>query len=62
MLTKAGEIRPTITSPDTATLAMGRASVTSPDYPSGGPDGTGALSAGGCRGASSTSRSATPSA
>ena len=26
ILTKAGEIRPTITSPDTATLAMGRAS------------------------------------
>ena len=47
MLTKAGEIRPTITSPDTATLAMGRASVTSPDYPSGGPDGVGALTAGG---------------
>ena len=47
ILTQAGEIRPTITSPDTATLAMGRASVTSPDYPSGGPDGTGTLSAGG---------------
>ena len=26
---------------------MGRASVTSPDYPSGGPDGTGALTRGG---------------
>ena len=49
ILTPAGEIRPTITAPDTATLAMGRASVTSPDYPSGGPDGVGGLSAGGRR-------------
>jgi diaminopimelate epimerase len=47
ILTGAGEIRPTITSPDTATIAMGKASVTSPDFPSGGPDGTGALTAGG---------------
>ncbi len=47
ILTGAGEIRPTITSRDTATLAMGRASVTSPDFPSGGPDGSGALTAAG---------------
>jgi diaminopimelate epimerase len=47
ILTAAGEIHPTITSPDTATLAMGRASVTSPDYPSGGPDGVGVLTAAG---------------
>jgi diaminopimelate epimerase len=47
ILTGAGEIRPTITSTDTATLAMGRASVTSPDFPSGGPDGSGALTAAG---------------
>jgi diaminopimelate epimerase len=47
ILTAAGEIRPTITSADTATLLMGRASVTSPDFPSGGRDGTGVLSAGG---------------
>jgi diaminopimelate epimerase len=47
ILTAAGEIRPTITSADTATLLMGRASVTSPDFPSGGPDGKGSLSAGG---------------
>jgi diaminopimelate epimerase len=47
ILTKAGEIRPTIASPDTAKLAMGRASVTSPDFPSGGPDGVGSLTAGG---------------
>jgi diaminopimelate epimerase len=46
ILTKAGEVRPTILSRDTAKLAMGRASVTSADYPSGGPDGTGSLSAG----------------
>jgi diaminopimelate epimerase len=47
ILTKAGEIRPTITSPDTATLAIGRASLTSPDFPSGGPDGAGSLTAAG---------------
>jgi diaminopimelate epimerase len=47
ILTKAGEIRPTITGPDTATIAIGRASMTSPDYPSGGPDGTGTVAAGG---------------
>jgi diaminopimelate epimerase len=43
ILTKAGEIRPTITGPDSASIAMGRASVTSRDYPSGGPDGTGTV-------------------
>jgi diaminopimelate epimerase len=43
ILTKAGEIRPTITGPDSASIAMGRASVTSADYPSGGPDGTGTV-------------------
>jgi diaminopimelate epimerase len=47
ILTKAGEIRPRITSADTASLAMGRASVSSPDFPSGGPDGSGVLTAGG---------------
>jgi diaminopimelate epimerase len=47
ILTKAGEIRPTIASPNTAKLAMGRASVTSTDFPSGGPDGVGSLTAGG---------------
>jgi diaminopimelate epimerase len=47
ILTGAGEIRPTITSAETATLAMGRASVTSPDFPSGGPDGIGTLIAAG---------------
>jgi diaminopimelate epimerase len=47
ILTRAGEVLPTIASADTATLAMGRASVTSPDFPSGGSDGIGALTAAG---------------
>ena len=47
ILTKAGEIRPTITGPNRATINMGRASLTSADFPSGGPDGTGKLTAGG---------------
>src|SRR5919197_2387000 len=45
--TRAGDIRPTITGPDTATLAMGRASLNSPDFPSGDDDGAGTLVAGG---------------
>jgi diaminopimelate epimerase len=45
--TRAGDIRPTITGPNTATLAMGRASLRSPGFPSGGDDGTGTLVAGG---------------
>jgi diaminopimelate epimerase len=47
VLTRAGLIRPTITSPRTATIAMGRASPTSPDYPSGDSGGRGSLEAGG---------------
>jgi diaminopimelate epimerase len=47
VLTKAGEIRPLITGRDSATIAIGRASVTSSDFPSGGPDGVGTLTAGG---------------
>jgi diaminopimelate epimerase len=47
ILTKAGEIRPSITGSHTATLDMGNASVTSPDFPSGGPDGVGTVSAAG---------------
>ena len=39
--TAAGEIRPTITGPDTCRLDMGRARLASPAYPSGGPDGAG---------------------
>jgi diaminopimelate epimerase len=45
--TVTGEIRPTITSPTTCTLAIGRASTASRDFPSGGPDGRGELEAGG---------------
>jgi diaminopimelate epimerase len=47
IITEAGPIRATVTGRDTATLAMGRASLTSPDYPSGPSDGAGTLSAGG---------------
>ncbi|MGH2987368.1 MAG: diaminopimelate epimerase [Solirubrobacterales bacterium] len=45
--TKAGEVRPTITGPGTVAMAIGRASLTSPDYPSGPDDGRGTLRAGG---------------
>jgi diaminopimelate epimerase len=45
--TAAGELRPTITSPTTATTDMGRARLRSDDYPSGGPDGSGELTAAG---------------
>jgi diaminopimelate epimerase len=40
----AGEIRPTIRGPDTCRVDMGRASLTSKDYPGGAPDGRGELS------------------
>jgi len=39
--TVAGEIRPRITGPTTCTVDMGRAKLTSPDFPSGGDDGKG---------------------
>jgi diaminopimelate epimerase len=39
--TAAGEIRPTITGPTTCRVDMGRAKLTSTDYPGGPPDGTG---------------------
>ncbi len=45
--TAAGEIRPTITGPDTCRVDMGRASLSSKDYPSGAPDGRGELVADG---------------
>jgi diaminopimelate epimerase len=47
--TAAGEIRPTITSPTTCTIALGQARLQSDDFPSGSRDGTGELSAGGRR-------------
>jgi diaminopimelate epimerase len=45
--TAAGEIRPTITGPDTCTVDMGRARLRSGDFPSGGEDGLGMLEAAG---------------
>jgi diaminopimelate epimerase len=42
--TAAGEIRPTITGPDTCRVDMGRAKLTSKDFPSGADDGRGRLS------------------
>ena len=45
--TVAGPIVPTITGELTCTVDMGRASTTSKDYPSGGPDGKGTLAAAG---------------
>ncbi len=45
--TVAGEIRPTITGPDTCAVDMGRASLSSADFPDGGADGRGELQAAG---------------
>jgi diaminopimelate epimerase len=45
--TAAGEIRPTITGPHTCRVDMGRATLTSKDYPSGPGDGRGELVADG---------------
>jgi diaminopimelate epimerase len=45
--TAAGGIRPTITGETTCTIDMGRATLRSKDFPSGGDDGTGTLEAGG---------------
>jgi diaminopimelate epimerase len=41
--TAAGEMRPRITGPRTCTMDMGRARLTSKDFPSGGEDGTGTV-------------------
>ena len=41
--TAAGEVRPTITSPTTASVDLGRARTQTADYPSGAPDGRGEL-------------------
>jgi diaminopimelate epimerase len=41
--TEAGEVRPTITSPTTASVDLGRARLQTADYPSGAPDGRGEL-------------------
>jgi len=45
--TAAAEIRPKITGPTTCTVDMGRASLRSKDFPSGGDDGIGAVEAAG---------------
>jgi diaminopimelate epimerase len=47
ILTKAGPVAPTIRSERECTLAMGRASTTSTDYPGGADDGRGEVTAGG---------------
>src|ERR687887_2256663 len=47
ILTAAGEIRPRITGPDTCTVDMGRARLSSKDFPSGGDDGRGTVVAAG---------------
>jgi len=47
ILTAAGPVTPTITSERTCSVEMGRASTTSKDFPSGGDDGHGTLSAAG---------------
>ena len=41
--TRAGEIRPTITGPTTCRVDMGRAKLSSPNYPHGPPSGEGEL-------------------
>jgi diaminopimelate epimerase len=41
ILTAAGEMRPRITGPTTCTMDMGRAKLSSKDYPSGNGEGTG---------------------
>jgi diaminopimelate epimerase len=45
--TPAGPVTPTITSPRTCSVAMGRASLVSADFPSGPSDGRGTLAAAG---------------
>ncbi|HEX5853537.1 MAG TPA: diaminopimelate epimerase [Solirubrobacteraceae bacterium] len=45
--TAAGDIRPRITGPDTCTVDMGKASLTSKDFPGGPPDGRGQVRSGG---------------
>jgi diaminopimelate epimerase len=55
--TAAGEIRPTITGPDTCRVDMGRATLSSKDFPSGDRDGRGRVAS-----SSSTSRLAIPNA
>jgi diaminopimelate epimerase len=46
VLTKAGTVTPMITGENTVAMAIGRASLTSDDYPSGPEDGTGEVESG----------------
>jgi diaminopimelate epimerase len=46
ILTAAGPVTPTITSERTCSVAMGRASLTSKDFPSGPPHGSGSIPVG----------------
>jgi diaminopimelate epimerase len=43
IITRAGEVTPTITGPHEVSMAIGRASLSSADYPSGPADGTGTV-------------------
>ena len=47
IMTLAGEIRASITSPTTCKVDMGRARLASADYPGGGPDGAGEITVAG---------------
>ena len=47
ILTAAGEITPTLTGPDSAAIAMGRAVTRSADFPDGPDDGRGSIDVGG---------------
>ncbi|UJA20138.1 diaminopimelate epimerase [Thermoleophilia bacterium SCSIO 60948] len=47
IVTSAGELRPTITAPGEVSMELGSASLSSEDFPSGGPDGRGTVSSDG---------------
>jgi diaminopimelate epimerase len=47
IITAAGEVTPTITGPGEVSMALGRASTTSEDYPGGPPGGTGTVDSAG---------------
>jgi len=47
VITKAGDVRPTILGSEDVAMDIGRASLTSGDYPSGGADGTGTVESAG---------------
>ncbi len=47
IITRAGEVIPTVTGPNRVSMELGRASVTSPDYPGGAEDGIGTVQSAG---------------